>query len=77
MPKAHTLQKVQHALSNNVVVEEHQEEGNDNKVVQHHGGEDVDDQGWLHGEGAVGYINVKNYGRLENCCIPQVSVCTS
>ena len=25
----------------------------------------------------VGYINVKNYGRLENCCIPQILVCAS
>ena len=25
----------------------------------------------------VGYINVKNYGRLEICCIPQILVCAS
>ena len=45
-------------LEINVVVEDHQEEGNDKKVVQHQGWEDVDDPGWLHGEGAVGHINV-------------------
>ena len=39
-------------LEINVVVEDHQEEGNDKKVEQHQGGEDVDDPGWLRGEGA-------------------------